>query len=108
MFIRNESNKYALFDQKNFRKKKMGTVLCKQVYDNCPNEKKTHYSSFNQIVYSKSEFGRDESPLGNGEQIDSEFWTDIFVSDCVKKPRDSLAIPTFFALSATKISSPKS
>jgi len=34
-------------------------------------------------------------------------WLDLFAADFVKKPRDSSAIPTFFALPATKISNPK-
>jgi len=39
--------------------------------------------------------------------INLRFWLDLFVASLVKKPRDSPAIPTFFALLATKISNPK-
>jgi len=39
--------------------------------------------------------------------INLRFWLDLFAASLVKKPRDSAAIPTFFALLATKISNPK-
>ena len=39
--------------------------------------------------------------------INLRFWLDLFAASFVKKPRDSAAIPTFFASLATKISNPK-
>ena len=45
--------------------------------------------------------------LRNELIISLRFWLDLFAASFVKKPRDSAAIPTFFALLATKISNPK-
>jgi len=45
--------------------------------------------------------------LRNELLINSHFCIDIFTADFVKKPRDSSAIPAFFALPVTKISNPK-
>jgi len=48
------------------------------------------------------------APLGlirNELIINLRFWLDLFAASLVKKPRDSAAIPTFFNLLESKITS---